>query len=48
MLTKGNMLRLCVVCVLTSDYPSKRRNYDFLETTENEYITQTMVENKVV
>lgn len=33
---------------MTSDYPSKCRNYNFLETTKNEHITQTMAENKSI
>lgn len=34
MLRKENMLRKCLVCVMTRDYPSICLNYNFLETTK--------------
>lgn len=38
MLRKENMLRKCLVYVMTSDYSSICLNYNFLETTKKERI----------
>lgn len=46
MLRKENMLRKCLVCVMTRDYPSICLNYNFLETAKKGHITCTKTQNK--
>lgn len=40
MLRKENMLRKCLVDVMTSDYPSICFNYNFLETTKKRTLSK--------